>query len=61
LVRQYLADGYYPKGSKNESNARFDNPSAALVKAMLVSSAKPVRTPMDRQPTGPNPLYHRDD
>mmetsp|Transcript_59456 Transcript_59456/g.140576 ORF Transcript_59456/g.140576 Transcript_59456/m.140576 type:complete len:1566 (-) Transcript_59456:75-4772(-) len=42
LVRQYLADGYYPQGSANASNARFDNPSAALVKAMLVSCASPV-------------------
>lgn len=37
LVRQYFADGFYPTGKKTASDGF--SPSAALVKAMLVSSA----------------------
>ena len=40
LVRQYLSDGWYPRGIRNISNLRFQNPSAALVKAMLINSAR---------------------
>lgn len=37
LVRQYFQDGYYPKGQKNSGPSV--NPSAALLKAMLISSS----------------------
>jgi len=37
LIRQYYTDGWYPTGSKNSANAL--TPSAALLKATLVSSA----------------------
>ncbi|CAM9651759.1 unnamed protein product, partial [Choristocarpus tenellus] len=40
LVRQYFREGWYNSGSKNESLG-FD-PSAALVKAVLVNSAMPM-------------------
>ncbi|KAJ9518089.1 hypothetical protein QJQ45_009978 [Haematococcus lacustris] len=36
LVRQYFTDGYYPTGARVRSNAF--NPSASLLKAMLVAS-----------------------
>jgi len=38
LVRQYFMDGWYPTGSPEPGNAM--TPSAALVKAMLINSAK---------------------
>ncbi|WP_176371604.1 discoidin domain-containing protein [Desulfosediminicola flagellatus] len=37
LVRQYFVEGYYPSGSANGTDSI--NPSAALVKAILVNSA----------------------
>jgi hypothetical protein len=37
LVRQYLTDGYYPSGAKNAADAL--QPTAALLKALLVNSA----------------------
>ena len=43
LIRQYLRHGYYPTGLKNESNKVFSNPSAALVKGMLINSARSVQ------------------
>jgi hypothetical protein len=42
IIRQYLTDGYYPLGFKNQSNNKYANPSAALVKAMLINSARSV-------------------
>nr|CAG4707908.1 unnamed protein product [Naegleria fowleri] len=45
IVRQYFTDGFYPSG-KRPSNpqefakAEYTNPSAALVKAILISSAR---------------------
>ena len=42
IIRQYLTDGYYPLGLKNQSNTKYANPSAALVKAMLINSARSV-------------------
>ncbi|NNE07505.1 MAG: S8 family serine peptidase [Gemmatimonadetes bacterium] len=39
LVRQYLTDGWYPTGAPVPANA-IANPSAALVKAMLVNSGQ---------------------
>ena len=42
LVRQYLVDGFYPDGAANASNTRFRMPSAALLRAVLVNSAKGV-------------------
>eukprot|EP00293_Proteomonas_sulcata_P007326 CAMPEP_0184306696 /NCGR_PEP_ID=MMETSP1049-20130417/15625_1 /TAXON_ID=77928 /ORGANISM="Proteomonas sulcata, Strain CCMP704" /LENGTH=764 /DNA_ID=CAMNT_0026619015 /DNA_START=87 /DNA_END=2381 /DNA_ORIENTATION=+ len=47
VIRQYLMDGFYPDGSKNDSNTLFDNPSAALVKAMLINSARSVSGVVD--------------
>jgi Subtilase family len=38
-VRQYFKDGYYPLGVPS-ADAQFPNPSAALVKAVLVNSAQ---------------------
>src|SRR5262249_18495497 len=37
MIRQYFQQGYYPSGVPNASNAM--TPSAALMKAMLISSA----------------------
>ena len=41
LIRQYLADGYYPSGLK-DPKPKYANPTAALVKAMLINSARSV-------------------
>lgn len=38
LVRQYLTDGFYPSGAKNPADAL--QPTAALLKALLVNSAQ---------------------
>lgn len=40
LVRQYYTDGFYPSGKRNGANAL--TPSAALMKATLIASARPV-------------------
>ncbi len=40
LVRQYYADGYYPMGVQDDSNA-FE-PSAALIKATLLGGAREI-------------------
>ena len=40
LIRQYLADGWYPRGVKNESNTNYQDPSAALLKALIINSAR---------------------
>lgn len=42
IVRQWFEDGYYPRGVIGAVPFRL-NPSAALVKAMLVASAEPMR------------------
>ena len=47
VIRQYFADGYYPLGIKNQSNTMHANPSAALVKAMLINSARSVGGTVD--------------
>ena len=39
LVRQYYTDGFYPSGKRTETNAM--TPSAALMKATLISAARP--------------------
>ena len=39
LIRQYFADGYYPSGTKKQSDA-YPNPSGALVKAVLMNGAQ---------------------
>jgi subtilisin family serine protease len=41
LVRQYFRLGYYPTGAATGANAM--RPSAALLKAVLLNSAVPVR------------------
>ena len=40
LVRQYFVDGFYPTGAANAPDG-FD-PTAAMVKAMLINSGTPV-------------------
>jgi hypothetical protein len=40
LMRQYLWDGYYPSGQPNPVD--HHHPSAALLKAMLISSGRPL-------------------
>lgn len=42
MMRQYLEDGWYPGGVRNVSNTMFANPSASLVRAMLINSARSV-------------------
>ena len=39
LVRQYFTDGFYPYG-KPSVNAEYTQPSAALIKAILIQSAR---------------------
>lgn len=39
LVRQYLAEGYYPSGKPNEDDAVL-NPSASLIKAILLNGGQ---------------------
>ena len=41
LVRQYFVDGYYPSGKRNDADKR--SPSAALVKAVLISGASSIQ------------------
>jgi len=41
LVRQYLREGWYPNGRKEKKNA-FKNPSAALIKAIIINGAEPM-------------------
>mmetsp|Transcript_31675 Transcript_31675/g.57322 ORF Transcript_31675/g.57322 Transcript_31675/m.57322 type:complete len:600 (-) Transcript_31675:437-2236(-) len=39
IIRQYFEQGYYPTGMKNETNI-YDNPSGALIKAVLMNGAQ---------------------
>lgn len=59
LVRQYYTDGFYPSGAPVEWN-RF-NPSAALVKATMIASARPARYKGDAGYTlaAPTPSYEQ--
>lgn len=41
LVRDYLARGYYPGGTANAGNA-ISNPSAALIKAIMITGARSI-------------------
>mmetsp|Transcript_15375 Transcript_15375/g.36487 ORF Transcript_15375/g.36487 Transcript_15375/m.36487 type:complete len:1154 (-) Transcript_15375:216-3677(-) len=41
LIRQYFVEGWHVAGTKNE--AQTHNPSAALIKAMVINSGQPVR------------------
>lgn len=41
LLRQYFMDGFYPTGLRTSANAFI--PTGALVKAMLINSAVPMR------------------
>lgn len=45
VVRQYFTDGWYPKGFPDPADAKV--PSAALVKAMLITAATPVNLYVD--------------
>jgi len=47
LVRQYLVEGWFPFGVRNESNTRFAQPLAALIKAMLINSARSMTQSVD--------------
>ena len=40
IIRQYLQDGYYPTGLKSSPNAPISNPSAALIKAIILNGAQ---------------------
>lgn len=40
IIRQYLAEGYYPEGFKDSTNTVWAMPSASLVTALLVNSAR---------------------
>jgi hypothetical protein len=42
LVRQYYAEGWHITGSRNPGAGI--NPSAALVKATMINSAKPIKS-----------------
>lgn len=61
LVRQYYTDGFYPTGVATPSNAF--TPSAALLKATLIASARRVPNKYDAQghvvPTAPVPSYEQ--
>lgn len=61
LVRQYYTDGYYPTGMATASNAL--TPSAALLKATLIASARRVPNKYNAQgqvvPTDPVPSYEQ--
>ncbi len=50
LVRDYLAQGFYPSGMPDPDDA-LDNPHAALIRAMLINSS----VTMDGNGTGPTP------
>merc|ERR1719416_39297 len=39
LIRQYLREGFYPTGERNETNA-ISHPSSALIKAILLNGAQ---------------------
>jgi subtilisin family serine protease len=41
IIREYLQKGYYPSGAPNASAAVL-NPSGALLKALLIASARPL-------------------
>lgn len=47
VVRQYFIDGFYPTGLSNALNTK--TPSAALMKAMLITSARPVSSFVDSE------------
>ncbi len=39
ILRQYFEDGFYPTGERNPSDA-MDNPSGALIKAVMMNGAQ---------------------
>jgi len=39
IIRQYFEEGWYPTGTRNESNI-YTNPSGALIKAVLMNGAQ---------------------
>jgi hypothetical protein len=60
LVRQYYTEGWYPSGAKTAANAR--TPSAALLKATVIASARPVpwkTVPNDVVAAAPVPSYEQ--
>ena len=54
LLRQYFVDGYYPSGVRNANDAMV--PSAALLKAVLINGATPMKGfESDGKPIDPPP------
>jgi subtilisin family serine protease len=51
LVRQYLAEGWYPGGVKGSSTT-YTDPSAALISAMLINGAQSLTGTIDRDNDG---------
>lgn len=51
LVRQFFMEGYYPTGSKIPFNTL--TPTSALLKAMLINSARPLERIEDAYPEAP--------
>jgi hypothetical protein len=58
LVRQYYADGYYPSGRPLVSD-RMASPSAALIKATLIASARRVPWRENGSATDPVPSFEQ--
>lgn len=55
LVRQYLVDGWYPDG-RPQKRHRMPNPSAALIKAIMINGGRPlieVQNYFQMTPTNP--------
>jgi hypothetical protein len=51
LIREYLRLGYYPTGSRNETNS-MPNPSSALIRALAIHSAVPLKGTLDHDYRG---------
>eukprot|EP01062_Namystynia_karyoxenos_P066264 TRINITY_DN60226_c0_g1_i1.p1 TRINITY_DN60226_c0_g1~~TRINITY_DN60226_c0_g1_i1.p1 ORF type:complete len:1211 (+),score=343.65 TRINITY_DN60226_c0_g1_i1:93-3725(+) len=64
IVRQWLLGGYYPTGEP-ATGRKFDAPSGALVKAVLVQAAVPLTGIVDRnamgdwEPLGDTPSFYQ--
>lgn len=56
IVRDYLAQGYYPTGLPN-SNDKIPNPSAMLVRALIINSARPLKRTEMKLHSGASAYY----
>lgn len=54
LIRQYLREGFYPTGERNETNT-ITNPSAALIKGILLNGAQYMKG-VDNELKGVHPV-----